>query len=192
MDEVYEVIEGSVSETGMENTRAGGMKKVLILGFLSLLVIAAAFTAGRLLGEDTPVGDPQESEFIVSEDGERAVGMGVSLEPDARLPDGEPAASGPLHHRQDNSLFISQFPMTGGAVYLDTVDEWPVVEVLVTKDTLVYKDVTDFSGSVGGGSLQQKVAPGSVDEIRGGSTIVVWGEMRGERLVADVVQYFNE
>ncbi|NIS79587.1 MAG: hypothetical protein GTO14_05125 [Anaerolineales bacterium] len=187
---VGEKDEAGENGKGMESAPRGGMKKVLILGFLSALFIAAAFTAGRLLGEDPMVGGSQETKFIVSQEGDQAVGMGVMLEQDARLPDEEPAAQGPLHHREDNSLFISQFPVTG-VVHLDSVDEWPVVEVLVTKDTLVYKDVTDFSGSPGGGSLQQKVAPGSIEEIGQGNTLIVWGELRGERLVADVLQYFR-
>lgn len=191
MYEVHEAGEAGGNGEAMETAPRTRLKGAMILGLVSALIIVAAFTAGRLLGEDPQVGEPQESEFVVSKDGDQAVGMGVMLEPDARLPDGEPAASGQFHHRQDNTLFISQFPMTSGVVYLDTVEEWPVVEVLVTKDTLVFKDVTDFSSSTGGGPVQQEVAPGLIDEIREGSTVMVWGEMRGERLIAEVVQYFS-
>lgn len=191
MIELKEQDKAGVQAEGMESERGGRKKKILMLALLSALFITAAFTAGRLLGEDPQLGDTQESEFTVSQEGDQATGMGIRLERDERLPDEQPAAQGQFHHRQDNSLFISQFPMTGGVVYLDSKDEWPVVEVLVTKDTLIYKDVTDFSGSPGGGSLQQQVAPGSIEEIGQGNSLFVWGEMRGERLVAEVLQYFS-
>jgi hypothetical protein len=128
MIELKEQDKAGVQPTGKGSDRGDRMRKVLMLTLLSALFIIAAFTAGRLLGQDPQLGDTQESEFTVSQEGDQATGMGIRLERDARLPDEQPAAQGPLHHRQDNSLFISQFPMTGGVVYLDSMDEWPVVE----------------------------------------------------------------
>lgn len=162
---------------------------ILIMGLLILLLIGGAFSAGRLFGNKAQVTEGQGGEVFKVDD-DTMVGSGVMLKPDSRLPADPPTASGMLHHREDNTLYISQFPMTTGTVYLDQVDEWPIVEVVVTSDTQVYKDVTDISGSQAGGAIQQSVAPGSVDEIEEGSSLLAWGELHGERLIADVVQYW--
>lgn len=179
--------------TEITNEEEKGRRKrlVMTLGLLSILFVTAAFTAGRLLGDDLNIAESQDNEFIRSEDGSQVMGSGVRLKPDAILPDQPPTTSGRFHHREDNSLFISQFPMTGGIVYLDSVDEWPIVEIVVTKDTRVYKDVTDLSGSFGGGEVQQEVSQGSIEEIGENGMLIAWGELRGERLIADVIQYFE-
>jgi hypothetical protein len=161
----------------------------VILGLLILLLIGATFSAGRLFGNGRQTVEDQDSELFESDDG-TIVGTGVKLNPDKRLPADQPTASGQLHHRRDNALYLSQFPKTAGTVYLDQVDEWPIVEVVVTSDTMVYRDVTDLSSSHEGGSVQQVVAPSSADEIDEGSSLLVWGELRGERLIADVIQYW--
>lgn len=180
-----------LSEIATEEEKEKRKRTVIIVFLLSILIIAAAFTAGRLLGDDLNVAESPENEFIRSEDGNQVMGSGVKLKPDEILPNQPPTTSGRFHHREDNSLFISQFPMTGEIVYLDSVDEWPIVEIVLTKDTLVYMDVTDLSGSFAGGEVQQEVTQGSIDEIGENSMLIAWGELRGERLVADVIQYFE-
>jgi hypothetical protein len=190
MNDILDKDRVGVKETVTEDTRGSWIKRVLIFGTLSILFSAAVFTTGRLLGDDLQADEPQDKEFVFSEDGNQVMGSGVQLEPDESLPDQQPTASGQLHHREDNSLFISQFPMTTEIVYLDSVDEWAIVEIVLTKDTRVYKDVTDFSKSFGGGTVQQEVVQGSIDEISGNSMVLAWGELRGERLVAEVIQYF--
>jgi hypothetical protein len=64
-------------------------------------------------------------------------------------------------------------------------------EIVVTKDTQVYRDVTapNPSEPTQDGAIQQKVEPGSLDEIGENSTVMAWGERRGERLVARALMY---
>lgn len=191
MNDIFDKESSGLNELATEQKNGRRKKLVMTLGLLSILFIAAAFTAGRLFGDELNIPETQESKFISSEDGSQVMGSGVRLKPDAILPDQPPTTSGRFHHREDNSLFISQFPMTGGTVYLDSVDEWPIVEIVVTKDTRVYKDITDLSGSIGGGEVQQEVTPGSSEEICENNMLIAWGELRGERLIAEVIQYFE-
>jgi hypothetical protein len=40
------------------------------------------------------------------------------------------------------------------------------------------------------GKIQQIVRPGALDDIRKDAFLRVWGESRGDRIVAEVVLYF--
>jgi hypothetical protein len=161
---------------------------ILLFGVLGALLGGAAFTAGHLLGRDLPPLETKGQEMVKSEDGS-ITGSGVRLLPDKRLPDQPPIASGQFNQLKDNCLFIHQFPESG-MVFLDKIDEYPMVEILITRDTLIYKDVTDLSNTNQGGVAQQVVVVGTIEEITKGSSIVVWGEKRGERILAEVIQYF--
>ncbi len=68
----------------------------------------------------------------------------------------------------------------------------PVVEVVVTTQTIIYKDTTQqqFNGrSPHEGEIQQVVEPGTVDEMAQLSMITVWGRKSGDRYIADVLVY---
>jgi hypothetical protein len=65
--------------------------------------------------------------------------------------------------------------------------EGALMEVVVTSQTKIYKDVTSrqFGGPAPeGGKVQQIVEPGSLDEIGQDSSITVWGKKTGERFIA--------
>jgi hypothetical protein len=67
-----------------------------------------------------------------------------------------------------------------------------VVEVVVTSQTKIYKDVTakQFNGPPPEGQkVQQVLEPGSLEEIGQGSMITVWGRKTGDRFIADVLVY---
>ena len=63
--------------------------------------------------------------------------------------------------------------------------------MVVTSETIVYKDVTadSFGGRLTSGTVQQKVKPASADEIGEDTVATAWGEKRGDRLVARVLVY---
>jgi hypothetical protein len=66
----------------------------------------------------------------------------------------------------------------------------PVVEVVVTHDTLVYCDATRYVPEEAiDGKIQQVLEPGSLDEIGAHSIISAWGQERGDRVLADVLIY---
>jgi hypothetical protein len=174
--------------SGNASTKANRVKWILMFGLIAALLGGAAFTAGHLFGRELPVTENPDQGMIKSEDGTIA-GSGVRLLPDKRLPDRPPVTSGQFDSLKDNSLFIHQFPTTGMVVIAE-MDEYPLVEILVSKDTLIYKDVTDLSSVNHGGVVQQVLTVGSIEEIPNDSSIIVWGEKRGDRVIAEVIQYF--
>jgi hypothetical protein len=113
----------------------------------------------------------------------------IELNPADVLPDSPSTLFGIVDHCQDNSIFVTQLPPLDQIIDTGKAEKGPIVEIVVLNDTLIYKDVT--SGEVENGAVQEKVALGSVDEIRVGNLISVWGEQRGDRIVANIVKYNN-
>jgi hypothetical protein len=64
-----------------------------------------------------------------------------------------------------------------------------VVEVVVTKETRLYRDATEFDPENPSAALQQKVEEGNLDDFNSMSMITVWGKKTGDRIVADVIFY---
>ena len=75
-------------------------------------------------------------------------------------------------------------------VVLDNIDEYPLLEIVITRKTVIYKDVTEFSGTYHDGAVQQSVILGHAEEIAEGTPVLVWGEKHGDRIIAEVLQYF--
>ena len=178
----------SVREKGIRKAISNRVMWCSKFAVLAILLGSATFTAGQLLGQELLTQEIDDQETITSEDGSITM-TGARLLPDERLPGTPPTAYGQFDILKDNCLYIHQYPASG-MVMLDKMDEYPVVEILVTRETLVYKDVTDLSNINHNGVVQQVVVDGSVEEITKGSSIVVWGENRGDRIVAEVIQYF--
>jgi len=63
--------------------------------------------------------------------------------------------------------------------------------VVVTQDTVLYRDATTPDFDNPSGVIQQKVAPGDLDELTSQSTLMVWGKKTGDRIVADVIFYMS-
>jgi len=64
----------------------------------------------------------------------------------------------------------------------------PRTEIVIAADTKVYQDITiRDTSSVVDGKLQMRVAPYARNQIKVGDLLMVWGNQRGERLVADAV-----
>jgi hypothetical protein len=118
------------------------------------------------------------------------------------LPATEPDVFGVLTRRNDNSLFVGTGQVTmraiksasSGAQAQSTPSfNGPVVEVVVTHDTQIYRDETDLgmpkAAANGQASIQQVVKPGSLDDITTNSVVQAWGEKRGDRIIARVLSY---
>jgi hypothetical protein len=109
----------------------------------------------------------------------------------------QPEASGPFAERKDNSIYVTsgdKFMVRvdkDGTVDTQTEGNGDQLEVVVTSDTTIYKDVTDGLNGVppSDGKVQQQVAPGSLDEVGANSIISAWGERRGDRVIAKVLVY---
>lgn len=173
----------------------------IILGSAALIVLAgAAFLAGRLLNQREDLGNsPGGISYMSSGPGGQTVSWSVT--PSDLLPKEEATTMGIFQRKEDNSLYIG----TGNimmAVSMDASDpagensevtadfDGPVIEVVVNRDTQIFQDITEmpFNRSEGG-EVEQKLEPGSVDDIAPNSMVSVWGEKQGDRIIADVVVY---
>ncbi len=167
------------------------MKRIWIIGsgilVLVLLLAGAAFVGGKLLNGQglTTLGSPGE-------------GHHPDIQLAKELPQTPPDAEGIFDHRKDNSVFVGtgqvrKVPQTdqSGAVTLSLTHGGPTVEVVVTPQTVVYKNVTvpppRGSGTI---TVQEVVEPGTLDEIGENCPIAAWGKKTGDRIIADVLVYW--
>ncbi len=180
------------------------MKKrmLIIIGgvVLVLLLTGAAFVGGRLLnGQGLPrLGGPQ----VFTSGGNTTVKIGPGdIQQTKELPQTPPdVGKGIFDHRQGNSIFVgtgnvqmmAHIDQQSGEVTTSSTHSGPVVEVVVTAQTIIYHDITmeQFNGPPPAGqNIQQVLEPGSLDEIGQSSSITVWGKKSGDRYIADILVY---
>jgi hypothetical protein len=174
----------------------------LILGIVLVLVLgAAAFLGGRYLqkGPQQAVSGGNGIAISNGPGGATRFFSENDIIPAAELPKTAANARGIFVRRQDNSIFVGtgkvQLSISvkpGGTPQSGSSYDGPLVEVVVTTKTQVYQDATDLPDQpVGATKIQQKVVPGSLDEVGQNSMINAWGKKVGDRLVADVILYSN-
>jgi hypothetical protein len=161
------------------------MKKTILIGggIVLLLLGGAAFLGGRLLS-----GEGHSPDRVIL--------------PAKELPQTPADVNGIFDHLKDKSIFVGIGNITGsktvdlsGNGHVTLSHSGPVVEVVVTAQTKIYKDTTarQYSGRLPDqGQIQQVVELGTVDEIsESGSTtlITVWGRKTGDRYIADILVY---
>jgi hypothetical protein len=176
---------------------------------LVLLLAGAAFMAARLWSSEEQVtgfggmipvgGGHTKAGQLVGKGAAKAVKIDIAAAPE--LPKTPEEVNGVFVRREDNSFFVGtgnmKISMTmeqnrGSAVNADY--DGPVIEVVVTRDTTIYKDETPTFFSKAEASretmLQQVVRRvDSPDEMSENTMIRVWGERRGDRVVAEVLVY---
>jgi hypothetical protein len=153
---------------------------ILVMGVLVLMVGAAAFIAGRFLNQGLgPVGS-----------------ISVSINPAPELPTTQPEVTGLFIQRLDNSIIVETKSLqTDGAVAVwpaDTTSQsGPHVEVVVTSETIIYRETTPLSEPLSGGyqTIQQTVEEATRDELGTESMVKVWGRKSGDRIIAVVLMY---
>ena len=163
---------------------------------LALLLVGGAYMAGRLLGlgiGDLGGGDGPKV-MLGRGDGEMVEAEWVKAE---ELPESSPDVAGVYERRHDNSIFVDE--TKGGFMLAQDEDgsisvtnaTGKISEIVVTAETAVYVDVTleDIDAGLAEGVIHQKLEPGTVEEIGDLSFVRAWGEMRGDRLIADVLVY---
>jgi hypothetical protein len=156
-------------------------RKIMVgigVGLAILLLAGAAFIIPGLLSGNT-AGLPGILSSLGG--GSKSGEVDVSLIPAPELPQGAPDQVGSVANVQDNSIFVT--PRNGGQSF----------EVVVTKDTRIWQDensdVRKSVASSSGGSLhvQEVVTPISVGQIAPDDDILIWGEARGDRTIANAV-----
>lgn len=151
----------------------------LVMGVLAL----AAYAVFRIIG--TPGGN-----------GAGAFGASQTmLTPAAELPAAAPDAVGILVSRDDNRLVIGTGNIKFHAIREDDSQpmrfekgyDGPLVELVITRQTRVYFDVTPVDRNARSGSIQQIVEPGDLQMLDENHLVQAWGEKTGDRLVAQVI-----
>jgi hypothetical protein len=180
-------------------------KSFVILGILVVLVGAAAFIGGRMLnGKVGPLGlgMPMGDGGMVS--------ISVQVTPAPELPTTKPETRGLFVERKDNSIFVSAISMDAGGkgVVLQTggvgdgngepsvsgpKPEGPKKEVVITGETTIYLENTDFGEPKPGENqiIQQTVTEASLDDLTSQSFVTVWGRKSGDRIIAEVLFISN-
>ncbi len=182
------------------------MKKIFLITtgavILILLLAGAAFVGGRLLNGQGLQGLAGGSGNLTLSG---AGGKGTrrynldDIQPAKELPQTPTDVRGLFDHRQDNSIFVGtgQVRMmvkkdSSGNVESSSSHDGPVVEVVITAQTTIYKDVTmqQFDGPPPEGQkVQQVIEPGTLDDVGQNSTITAWGRQTGDRFIVDVFVY---
>jgi len=178
-------------------------KLVLIMGILILFVGGAAFVAGRMLNQKAgPAG-------AGGPPGSNNNSFSIQLVPAEELPKTQPEVTGSFVERKDNTIVLTSAPLEtgGGGVAVDSsaggegsdgpttseknVPDGPKVEVVITNDTLIYRDTTDFSEAPSSGSatVQETVGEGTLDDLNSDSMVRVWGRKSGDRVIAEILFY---
>lgn len=176
-------------------------KLFVILGILVLLAGAAAFIGGRLLNQRVgPVG------LGMPMGGGDVMSVSIQITPAPELPTTRPEVTGRFVERKDNSIVVSSVSMDagGGGVIVESsgggeqslsgdTGGGPKVEVVITSETTIYLETTQFSGPPSSGNrvVQQTVAESSLDDLTSQSFVTVWGRKSGDRIVAEVIFISN-
>jgi hypothetical protein len=168
-------------------------KKLYInLGLAILLVGIAAFVAGRMLNGNIGIvslGGPNGGRVSISID---------DITPAPELPATPADVTGVFVERKDNTIVMQSvsFGMGVGGISGEAPmdeDSGIRVEIVVTGETMIYKDVTQFPAPENGEihNVQQAAEEGTLDDLNPQSFITVWGRRSGDRIIADVLFYSN-
>ncbi|MEW6400845.1 MAG: hypothetical protein AB1649_03540 [Chloroflexota bacterium] len=180
-------------------------KTYFIMAIAIIVVAAAAFVGGRLLnGQTGPLGI-----FPMGNGGQMAIS--IEMIPAPELPKAEPATRGSFVERNDNTITLQTFSAEmgkGGVVMFQASgsddgeegpkvssnmgDQGPKVEVVVTSETIIYRDATEMvepSEMNETQTIQQAVEEGTLDDLTSDSMVMVWGRKNGDRVIAEVIMY---
>jgi hypothetical protein len=174
-------------------------KLSITLGIVILVVSAAAFTAGNLLNRGvSPLG-------LLGLGGRRgSMEISINLIPAQELPGTPPDVIGLFAERRDKTILVQSTSLkTGGAGVAvhknedgsasssSNMNYGPKVEVIITNETIVYRDTTQPNEppSAGNVTLQQTVQESTLDDLNSQSEVTVWGRKSGDRIIAEVLLY---
>lgn len=172
-------------------------KLILALSVILLLTGAAAFIAGRML-------NPHVGPLAIFGFGGKGGMMGTSIDliPAREIPWSEPQVVGLFSEQVDNVMVVQATSLkTGGqGIVMQKADDGevspslnmdygPGVEVILTNETIMYRDTTPpiEPASAEITTVQQTVEATTPDQLAPGSYVSVWGRKSGDRIIAEVV-----
>jgi len=189
-----------------------GWKKLVLSRRWGVAVMGMGMLlSSACVGLTPQTGQPRaggEMVIMQSGGGEGDRGMvelkGAKLLPAAGMPTTPPDVAGLFQSRQDQSLFIGtgeiemqiSVPKEGGDPVIKASSNGPTVEVVVNRNTTIYKDTTEISLEArrDGLEVQQTVElydslDQLTEEISTTDELSVWGRKSGDRLIAETVVY---
>ncbi len=180
------------------------MKKSILIA-AGVIVLVAVLAGAAFVGAQLVVGQGQPAPaakggltMMTGQNGKPVQYTQPNIQPSKELPQTPEDVRGVFDHRKDNSLFVGTGVVLrtaqqdqAGKVTVSSTYDGPVVEVVITSQTIVYSDVTNrqFNGQPRSGKVQQVLEQGSLDEIGKDSTVRAWGKKTGDRTIADVIIY---
>ena len=196
------------SQTQVPNQETSAPKKsnrpYFIAGGLVLLLAVTAFVGMRYFtqrdgrGPSMRFGESGPALSISGgPGGEGAQTFTLDITPAEELPKTEPESRGLFVERKDNSIFIGTGEVTvmvsagqGGAEpAVDADYSGDKVEVVISNETIIYRDATELDPENPSATVQQVVELGSIDDLTPQSSITVWGRKVGDRIIADVIVF---
>ena len=138
---------------------------------------------------------------LAGKGGEGPQMISLEIEPAPELPQRPAEVRGIFVRREDDNMFVGtgeievrlEVDEASGQPSTTTSHQGPVVEVVVNRETQIYQDVTPFGFEPGaapeGGThkVQQTVQPAdSLEDLGKDNEIQVWGDRRGDRVVAEI------
>jgi len=129
---------------------------------------------------------------------------GVKLLPAPGLPTSEPEVAGLFLRREDQSLFVGtgeiemrvMIPEKGAEPVAEAKANGPTVEVVVNRNTEIYKDTSEISMEArrDGLEVQQTVVlfdslDQLMEEVSTTDELSIWGQKSGDRVIATVIIY---
>ena len=177
---------------------------LIVAGAIAVVALLAggAFMGMRQLNVRTQFGGGGPGlSMVTGGGGKGAVSVMIKQVPAPELPKQATDLRGMVTSVKDNSIYVSpmdkiQVAVINGVQQQMSTPTGPSTEVVVGKDTKIWRDVTMESmpkpptGAGNSGSpvqVQQKVEPAEISAITPNSFVQVWGQRRGDRLNADTI-----
>jgi hypothetical protein len=179
---------------------------LVAIALLAVLLLAGASTAVRLLSAQKEAGEEPPGAMVFEDVFDDGSGSPVTVRtvilPAAELPDRPAEAAGVLVRQEDNGYFVGTGSVSVSIEVINgeessAVDHsGPEIEVIAGRDTRFYRDVTEVSFTAAESkeqTLQQEVvAVEQPESLPAGTEMQVWGERRGDRVIADVIVFSDK
>lgn len=127
-------------------------------------------------------------------------GLGGNLIQSEELPETEPQTMGVFSERNDNIIIVAPADSIRIMAPGPNQEEEPKmeadyvgdkVEVVISNDTTIYRDVTPMNMENTHKDIQQVLELSTIDAISPQSILTVWGRKAGDRILADVILFFS-